>query len=112
MSALKAPVIQDGRDRAAAYYYSSGGPPSIVREIINGNRDGWFRVQAFAQYRLASQSELRDALQWALDELNGKTRYDEDVADQQIENCYAIAEAALAKATGGAAPDAVRAVRS
>lgn len=45
--------------------------------------------------------DLVEALQWALDELNGRTRYDEDVADQQIENCYRIAEAALAKAREG-----------
>jgi len=41
---------------------------------------------------------LVESLQWALDELNGRTRYDEDAGDQQIENCYKLAEAALSSA--------------
>lgn len=44
--------------------------------------------------------DLLEALQWALAELNGKTRYDECVADHQIENCYARAQDAIAKAIG------------
>ena len=51
--------------------------------------------------QLADQrNKLLAALQWALDELGGRTRYDEDVADQQIENCYTLAHKALKNAKG------------
>jgi hypothetical protein len=46
----------------------------------------------------ARVAEVERALQWAMDEINGRTRYPgSDVAtpDEQRENCYAIAEAAL-----------------
>jgi hypothetical protein len=47
--------------------------------------------------------ELVRALEWAIRELNGQNRYDEDVAGEQEENCYRMARAALAKVKGGAA---------
>lgn len=50
---------------------------------------------------IASAPSLLEALQWALNELNGHNRYDEDVADQQIDACYDRAEDALASALGG-----------
>ena len=37
--------------------------------------------------------QLREALRWALAELNGATRYDNY---EQRENCFALAESALA----------------
>jgi hypothetical protein len=48
---------------------------------------------------IAAAPDLLEALQWALRELHGQNRYDEDVAEQQENNCYTIAEAAIAKAT-------------
>ena len=40
-----------------------------------------------------NDSQLREALRWALAELSGKTRYDNDT---QRENAFAMAEVALA----------------
>lgn len=42
--------------------------------------------------------QLREALRWALAELNGATRYDNG---EQRENCFALAEAALASVKSG-----------
>lgn len=48
---------------------------------------------------IAAAPDLLEALRWALAELRGQTRYDEDVADEQCDNCYKLADAAIAKAT-------------
>lgn len=59
------------------------------------------RLIAIAEGKAAP--ELLEAARWALNELNGRNRYDEDVADQQVEHCYRRAEDAIRKAMGEAA---------
>lgn len=51
-------------DRAAAagYYYSSGGSPKVAREIREGKKDEWFRVQAFVRHRIASTTPKDEAI--------------------------------------------------
>lgn len=74
-----------------------------VARAVCGGLSGIRLREAEANARIiAAAPDLLEALQWALDELNGRTRYDEDVAEQQVENCYRLAEAAIAKARGAA----------
>lgn len=47
-------VTQADREAAADYYYSEGGSASIVGAIRDGEKDAWFRVQAFARHRQAA----------------------------------------------------------
>jgi hypothetical protein len=51
-------VTQADREAAAAYYYSAGGSPNIARDIREGRKDSWFRVQAFARHRLAEREAV------------------------------------------------------
>lgn len=72
-----------------------GGATLFPTEV---DAEDYERAKANADFivrAVNSHYALVEALQWALDELNGRTRYDEDVADQQIENCYRLAEKAL-----------------
>ena len=48
---------------------------------------------------IAAAPDLLECLKWAMRELEGQNFYDEDVADQQLDNCYDLAYAAIAKAT-------------
>lgn len=79
-------------DRDAAHALLGGAAPD---GLLEGRHDSLSVVQALARHRIEAQAELVEALRWALAELNGKTRYDND---EQRENCFAGAEAALAKA--------------
>lgn len=55
-------------------------------------------VESFEEAQLIAASiDLFDALDWAMAEIEGRTRYDND---QQRDNCIEIARAALAKAKG------------
>jgi hypothetical protein len=54
-------VTQADRAEAAAYYYSAGGSPVIADAIRRGEKDGWFRVQAFARHRLAGVKAMQEA---------------------------------------------------
>lgn len=42
--------------------------------------------------------EVVEALEWAMRELHGDNRYDDESADQQVQGCYDKCAAALAKA--------------
>lgn len=58
-------VTQADRDAAAAYYYSAGGSPNVARDIREGRKDSWFRVQAFARHRIAAaQAERAAVVEW------------------------------------------------
>jgi hypothetical protein len=87
-----------GEDWPLGYISEGPGKPIFALHEVLSNRS----VKSLIAFALvaAAAPDLLAALQWALNELNGRTRYDEDVADQQIENCYALANAAIAKATG------------
>ena len=53
----------------------------------------------------AAAPELLEALDWALAEIEGRTRYDTTCpynADEQRDNCLTLARAAIAKARGEA----------
>lgn len=56
-------VIQADRDAAAAYYYSAGGSPTIRDAIKRGERDDWFRVQAFTRHRVALSTPPADLIE-------------------------------------------------
>jgi hypothetical protein len=67
-------------------------------EAVEGVLDAWPAVSAELRALRARVAELEGPLQWAMDEIDGLTRYPgSDVAapDEQRENCYAIAAAAL-----------------
>jgi hypothetical protein len=71
MTAHEVKVTQADRDAAAAYYYSAGGSPSIAKAIRAGEKDTWFRVQAFARHRATATAPLEAriaALEGALGE--------------------------------------------
>jgi hypothetical protein len=62
----KVVVTQADRDAAAAYYYSAGGSPNVARTILAGEKDEWFRVQAFARFEAASTAEAVDMVREAV----------------------------------------------
>lgn len=75
-----------------------------VRFRAEGYRAGHAARDAEVAALRARVAELKGALQWAMDEIDGRTRYPgSDVAtpDEQRQNCYAIAEAALKGRTDG-----------
>lgn len=86
-------------DDTCVSYVSSDGKRREVAVMCGDydNDDEWPVMEANARL-CAAAPELAEALRWALAELNGKTRYDND---QQREECFALAEAALAKAAAG-----------
>lgn len=54
-------------------------------------------LECAASYK-AERDALLEALEWAIRELDGTNRYDEDVADEQEQNGYDRARAVLAAA--------------
>ncbi len=66
-------------------------------------RDSWQHMHGVVEAELTANERmvdgLQEALRWALAELNGTTRYDND---EQRENAFAKAEAALAWMEGQA----------
>ena len=81
------------------------GVPSLVRmariraSILHASAAWGSDADGHLIGSLADEVErLREALRWALAELNGKTRYDND---EQLEACFALAEAALASVSSG-----------
>lgn len=89
-------ITSDGVDLATTWHEGSAGKSLIIADSVGAD----YEQMKANTILMAAAPDLVEALQWALAELNGKTRYDDDVADQQIENCYTRAEAAIAKATG------------
>lgn len=76
------------------------GAPSIIRmariraSILHASAAWGSDADGVLIGQLADRVEnLWESLRWALAELNGKTRYDND---EQRENCFALTEAALA----------------
>ena len=80
----KPDLVRMARIRADVLHASAAWGSSEDGALVNALAD---RVE-----------QVREALQWALAELNGKTRYDNDA---QRENCFALAEAALASVLSG-----------
>ena len=64
-----------------------------MTENINSAGLGDLLAMDGQEYGQSQVERLKEALRWALAELNGTTRYDND---EQRENCFADAEAALA----------------
>ena len=74
------------------------------KDVCHAYRAGHAARDAEVETLRARVAEVKRALQWAMDDIDGRTRYPgSDVAtpDEQRENCYAIAEAALKGAADG-----------
>lgn len=81
-------ICQPGHEKPRREEEWGSEPASYPRAVEIANMQ-------FIVHAVNNHDALVEALRWALAELNGQTRYDEDDADQQIENCYRRAEAAL-----------------
>ena len=64
-------VTQADREAAAAYYYSAGGSPNIARDIREGRKDNWFRVQAFPRHRADERAKVLAEIVAELRDLDG-----------------------------------------